>query len=228
MVLPSLVSLQSNPDYGTIFAVWVWPVLAGILGAVVGGYFVVISINRWQRPTLVISLADNRYDGQAPAHYVHLEVHNKKNRLHSWIGGGTAVNCKCTITVNGRSFVTKWASREPWGTRVAFSTPSGIRVAGVPDQQHIDQAKLEVINPDETKRVDVAVRSKGDADCYIHTPENFLQLESYPKGPEANRLPSGEHAATALIECDGYRAPIFNFAIVNGEGTDAGLLRLEQ
>jgi hypothetical protein len=211
-----------------MFALYIWPILAGVLGAVVGGYFVVISINRWQKPQLIISLADNRYDGQAPAHYVHLEVHNKKTRRHKWIGGGTALNCKCTITVNGRQFVTKWASREPWGTRVAFNTPSGIRVAGVPDQQHIDQAKLEIINPGEMKRVDVAVRSKGDSNCYIHTPENFLELETYPKGPEANRLPPGEFAATAVIECDAFRAPNFNFTIMNGEGPDAGLLRLQQ
>lgn len=186
-----------------------------------------ISINRWQKPTLVISLADNRYDGQAPVHYVHLRVLNKDTFWRRWIGGGTAVNCKCTLTVNGLSFVTKWADREPWRTQVVFDAFGRPTVAlRVPDQEHIDQAKLDVIRPGETKHADVAVRARGDSYCYIHTPENFFEKE-YPRGPETTRLPPGEFDASAFIECDGYRTENFDFAIVNGEGTDAGLLRLQ-
>ena len=88
----SFVPLQSNLDYGAFFATWIWPVLAGVLGAVVGGYFVVISVNHWQKPILIISLAENRYDGQAPLHYVHLLVQNKNTFWRRWIGGGTATH----------------------------------------------------------------------------------------------------------------------------------------
>lgn len=168
-----------------------------------------ISVNRWQKPTLVISLADNRYDGQAPAHYVHLRVLNKDTFWRRWIGGGTAVNCKCTLTV-------------------IFDALGRLTAAvRVPDQEHIDQAKLNVIRPGETKYADVAIRARGDSYCYIHTPENFLEKE-YPKGPETARLPPGAFDASAFIECDGYRTENFDFAIVNGEGTDAGLLRLQR
>lgn len=191
-MFPVFVPLQSNPDYAALFAMWIWPVLAGFLSAVVGGYFVVVSVNRWQRPTLVISLRENRYDGQAPAHYVHLTVLNKDTFLRRWIGGGTAVNCKCALTVNGRSLLTKWADREPWRTQVVFDA-SGRPTAAlrVPDQEHIDQAKLNVIRPGETKHADVAVRAKGDSNCYIHTPENFLE-QDYPRGPERNRATTTE------------------------------------
>lgn len=221
------VQLQSNAgfDYAGFFATWIWPLLMAIVGGIISGIIVVITVNHLQRPSLVVSIADNKYDGQAPAHYVHLQVENIKTTWHGLVGGTAAVKCKCTLTLeDGRRFVTKWASREPWGTEIAID-PSGkvVLPVRVLDQKHIDQAKLEVLDVGEQKRVDVAVRLNGDSSCYIHTPENFLDPNYRPKTHEV--LP-GIHRVTAVIEHDGDRGHIFQFTIVNEAGDRPGLLAL--
>jgi len=211
-------------DYTTFFATWIWPLLTAIIGGIISGIIAIFAVNLLQKPKLIVSLAEDRYDGRALAHYVHLSILNRKSLCHRLLGGGTAVNCKCTLTLDRRSFITKWAAREPWGTQI-LPDPSGrIIPVHILDQQHIDQAKFELLRPGEQKLVDVAVRLKGDSSCYIHQPENFSDPNYRPM---TNEVQTGIHQVTAILEYDGGSADPFHFRIINEKGDSPGLLRLE-
>jgi hypothetical protein len=219
------LELPSSFDYVAFFANWIWPLLAAIIGGIISGIIIVIAVKIMQSPNLRISLVDDGYDGQADAKYVHLRVENVKTFWHDLVGGGTAVNCKCRVTLeDGKSFVTKWAAREPWGTQVTLDTSGKLVHVGVLDQQHMDQAKLEVLRPGEQKLIDIAVRLKGDSSCYVHAPENFSDPNYRPL---ANEVRPGTYRATAVFECDGYGTKPYRFRIVNGEGHYPDLLSLE-
>ena len=212
-------------DGAAFFAIWIWPLAAAILGGIISGIIVVIAIKYLQTPNLVVSLANDRYDEPAEQHYVHLRVWNRKTRFRRFVGGGTAVNCRCTLTLrDGRSFVTKWATREPFETKVAFDATGKPTLIRISDQAHIERAKLEDLRPGEEKLVDVAVRLRGDSSCYIHQPENFLDPNYRPR---ANEVRLGEHDVTAVLTYNGGTTNPFRFTISNREGDTPGLLRLE-
>lgn len=78
--------------------------------------------------------------------------------------------------------------------------------------------------PGETKRVDVAVRLKGDNSSYIHTPENFEDKFYRLKACE---LTPCVYAVKTYLECDGGRTDEYLFIIVTEAGTYPDLVRLE-
>lgn len=212
-------------DDAVFFATWIWPLLAAILGGIISGIIVVAAVKYLQSPNLVVSLADDRYDEPAEQHYVHLHVWNRKTLFRRFVGGGTAVDCRCTLTLqDGRSFATKWATREPFRTQVTFDVTGKPKLIPVLDQERIEAAKFEVLRPGDRKLVDVAVRLRGDSSCYIHQPENF-QDPNYR--PAANEVRSGGHDVTAVLTYNGDTTNPFRFRIVNREGDTPGLLKLE-
>jgi hypothetical protein len=81
-----------------------------------------------------------------------------------------------------------------------------------------------VLRPGEQKLVDVAVRLKGDSSGYIHQPENFYDPNYRPT---ANEVRIGVHQVTAILDYDGGSTVPFHFSIINEEGDNPGLLRLE-
>lgn len=214
-------------DYSTLITAWIWPLLAAVIGGVISGFIVFALIRHLQRPNLVASIRKDEYDGKAQAHYVHLCVQNRKTIWHRLLGGEAAVNCRCVLSVEGvGSFVPKWASREPWGTKTVLDHEGNPKQVAVIDPEHLEQAKLEVIKPgEEPKVVDVAVRMRGDSSCYIHTPENFKHPTYRPPDKE---LKPGTYRATAVFEYNGYATGGFHFRIANGAGDQPGLLSLEE
>lgn len=200
-----------------LFGVWAWPLITAIIGAL----FTVFLLYELQRPKLEVSIADDHYDGKSEYHFVHLKV---KNIARGFLGGGTAANCRGKITLaDGRIFITKWATKaNPVRTEI-ISHEGTLKRVDIVEPAYIDQAKHEFLRPGDEKSLDVAVRPKGDASCYIHTPENF-QDPNYK--PEANRLGTGVYSFSAVFEYDGGKSEQFRFKIVNDAGDNPGLLSL--
>lgn len=205
-------------DYISFVATWIWP----FLSAIIASFVTVALLYHFQKPKLVASIAEDRYDERFDRHYVHLKV---KNVSKPFLGGGTAVNCRGKITLrDGRSFITKWASRaNPVRTELVHDE-SGWKAVNIVEPAYLEQAKYEYLRPSDERSLDVAVRFKGDSSCYIHQPENF-QDPNYK--PEANKLHAGAHPFTVVFEFDGNTSDEFHFKIVNKEGDSPGLLSLE-
>jgi hypothetical protein len=198
---------------------WAWPLISAVLGA----FVTVIFVNRLQKPKLVATIAEDKYDDKSNAHYVHLKV---RNISKPWLGGGTAVNCRGKIRLtDGRSFVTKWATR-PNPIRTEIVPHEGtLKLVNIVEPAYVDQAKYEYLRPGDEKSLDVAVRFKGNPSCYIHTPENF-QAQDYFK-PEGKELGIGEYPFSVVFEFDGGKSDEFRFKIVNEAGDSAGFLSLK-
>jgi hypothetical protein len=206
-------------DYLSFMAKWAWPIISGIAIS----FLVVVLLYKLQRPKLAVFLAEDRYDGLSDAYYVHLKV---KNTSRPVLGGGTAMNCRARITLeDGRFFFTKWATRaNPIRTELV-GVGSELKVARIVEPVYIDQARYEYIPPGDEKLVDVAVRFKGESDCYIHEPENFTDPNYRP---QRNRLAPGVHPFAVVLEYDGGRSEGFRFRIMNREGDNPSLLSLEK
>ena len=140
-----------------------------------------------QKPNLVVSINDDKYDERYQTYYVHLKV---KNASRGYLGGGAAINCRCKLTLQGRNYITKWATRPNPLRREILPGAVVNPVVNVPDPLYLDQAKYEYLRPSDEKLLDVAVRFRGSSDCYIHEPENFEDLNYKP---EKNRLGVGEY-----------------------------------
>lgn len=205
-------------DYVSFVAVWVWPLLSAILGA----FLTVYLLYKLQKPKLVVTVAADKYDEQFDRHYVHLKV---RNAAKGFLGGGTAANCRGKITLaDGRSFITKWATKaNPLRTEI-LSQEGKVVAINIVEPAYIDQAKHEYLRPGDEKSLDVAVRFKNDTSCYIHTPENFQDVNQKPEG---NRLGTGVHTFSVVFEFDGGKSKDFHFRIVNNAGDSPGLMGLE-
>lgn len=209
---------MSGFDYMSFVEVWIWPLLSAIIGSLV----TVVVLYKFQQPKLVVTPARDKYDSKSEAHYVHLIV---KNVANGFLGGGTAVNCRGRITLeDGRPFITKWATRANPVRVEVVGVGAEPRIVRIVEPVYLEQAKYEYLRPIDEKSLDVAVRFRGESSCYIHEPENFLD-QNYR--PEKNRLPTGIHPFTVVLEYDGGRSREFRFKVVNKEGDSPGLLSLE-
>jgi len=206
-------------DFLTLFALWVWPLISAIVGAL----FTVFLVYQLQRPRLQIAIKGDIYDGKANAHFVHLKV---KNIAKGFLGGGTAANCRGKITLeDGRSFITKWETRaNPIRTEIV-PHEGMLELVNLVEPAYIDQAKHEYLKPGDERSLDVAVRFKGDSSCYIHTPENF-QAQNYFK-PEGKEVGTGVHPFSVIFEFDGGKSDESHFKIVNEAGDSPSLLCLK-
>ncbi len=205
-------------DYVSFIAVWIWPIISGILTS----FLVVGLLYKIQQPSLIVTLGNDKYDERFEAHFVHLKVTNASK---AFLGGGTAVNCRGKITLeDDHSFITKWATRaNPVRTEIV-SVGSELKLISAVEPAYIDQAKYEYLRPGDERSLDVAVRFRGESNCYIHEPENFTDPNYRPK---RNQLPPGVYPFTVVFEYDGGRSKEFRFRIVNREGSSPSMLSLE-
>lgn len=91
--------------------------------------------------------------------------------------------------------------------------------AGIPQDSMMDAAKSQDIAPGETALIDVAMKQRGDPQCYIHEPENYKELEH-----KRNPLPPSDYPFVLTLKCRN-RPPICVKGVVsNGPGTEPNTL----
>src|SRR4029077_15515263 len=63
----------------------------GLVAGVPSGFLFSFLTYYWQTPSLVVSVAESKYDGVSDGYWVHLKV---RNEAWGFLGGGTAIDCK--------------------------------------------------------------------------------------------------------------------------------------
>ena len=194
-----------------------------IAGGVVGflsGIVTLFLVYFAQVPRFKVTVKADEYHKEFQNYYVHIMV---KNTSWGFLGGGAALACKGTITIDGKDYSPKWESRpEP-----LLETGQLVKVgdlhfrAGQPQSWLMEQAITQDLWPGEEASIDVAMKSVGDSNCYIHEAENYRD-----PGHKRNPLPPKRYPFTLTIKPAGRAPSAFAFILENGEGTDPASLKI--
>ena len=116
----------------------------------------------------------------------------------------------------------KWADRPEPLITTGWTQVGGLSYpTGHPQSWLIDLAEVAEIFPGEFSVLDVAMKSRGDSNCYIHEAKNY-----WVPNHKANPLPEGTYRFTLTISCRGRASCKFVFQLVNGSGTDPSSMRV--
>ncbi len=160
--------------------------LIEITFGVVFAFVFAILLDRITQPSLDILQFDDMVGHGRK--FVHVLVRNKPRKL---LFRETAINCQPQVTYvdadNNSTigpFSTKWAS-QPNPISPAID-PQTHQFVYLPDETKIDQARREDIPAGASRTLDVALKISGDAECYVHTPMNFLTQDHRPQDHRLN------------------------------------------
>jgi len=192
----------------------------GIVAAIDSGFLLSLVIFALQSPDLQVTVANDEWNPNSPFFFLHVVV---KNNSTGFLGGGIAAECRGEISVDGAGkFTPKWATRaEPIHRDFAPVGPSGGTFITTVEPALIDQAKYETIGPEEERTLDIAVKVDGDAQCYIHEPENY-----YEPMHKRNGYGPGKHQVALILKYGSRKTGPFEFVIDNGSGTKPNTVSL--
>ncbi len=201
------------------FAVWAYRgddatrTALGVPLAVLTGALILFVTYFAQIPRFTVAAAGDTYEPKYRDYYLHLKV---KNTSWGFLGGGIAANCRGTITLAGKDYAMKWAN-EPEPLLTTGSTQIGQLTypTGLPQSWLVALAEVTEIPAGEFAVIDVAMKSTGDPNCYIHEAKNYWALDH-----KANPLSEGNYPFTLTITCRGRPPSRFQFVLANGKGTD--------
>ena len=207
----------------TVWAVVANEVTRTVLGvplAVLTGALLLFVTYFAQIPRFKVASAGDKFDPRYRDFYLHLKV---KNTSWGFLGGAIASNCRGTITVAGRDHAMKWAN-EPEPLITTGSTQIGQLTfpTGIPQSWLIALAEVTEIPAGEYAVIDVAMKSTGDQNCYIHEAKNY-----WAQGHKLNPLPEGKHPFNLTITCRGRPPSRFQFVLVNGKGTNPDSISIQ-
>lgn len=209
------------------FALWAYQgsdatrTALGVPLAVLTGALVLFVTYFAQIPRFKVTSAGDTFDQKYRDYYLHLKV---KNSSWGFLGGGVASNCRGTITLAGKGYAMKWAN-EPEPLITTGSTQFGGLTfpTGLPQSWLVALAEVTEIPAGEIAVIDVAMKSTGDPNCYIHEAKNY-----WAPGHKANPLAEGNYPFTLTITCRGRPPSSFNFLLVNGKGADPKSLEIRR
>lgn len=194
--------------------------VASIPLSILTGVLVLFVVYFAQLPRLQIELADDKFDPKFEQYYLHLKVTNT-----SWgfLGGGVASECRGALDIAGRTYTPKWATRpEPLITTGFVKKGDLWFPVGTPQSWLMELGRTQDIAPGQVGFIDVAMKQRGDENCYIHEVENYLHPDH-----KHNPLPPETYPFTMTISCRG-RPPVSRRLILrNGKGTDPATLSIE-
>lgn len=174
-----------------------------------------------QIPRFRVLSAGDTFEKKYRDYYLHLKV---KNTSWGFLGGGSASNCRGTITIAGRDYAMKWANEpEPLITTGTTQVGELSYPSGLPQSWLIALAEVTEIPAGECAVIDVAMKSTGDSNCYIHEAKNY-----WARDHKANPLPEGRYPFILTLTCRGRPPSRFRFLLVNGMGTDPESLDIRQ
>ena len=216
-----IANSTSTQATATSNATWVGNLFEGVVVGIVTGIvssIIVIKLTmRYQEPKFEVVPDEDRYSGE-DKRWVHLKV---KNVSKPFLGGGEATNCRGEVTINGKPYFTKWATRpEPLRLEVVAVGDGKFRTVVISDPVLYDTARNEYIPPGEEKTLDVAYRAKGDESCFVNIPEN------YPNPRNDTRVGTGQFEFTLVLHYSGGKSNPFKFLLKNGEGDSPGQLTI--
>ena len=84
--------------------------------------------------------------------------------------------------------------------------------AYLPDETKVEQAKREDIPGGAGRMLDIAVKYDGDAECYVHTPENFFAPGMKPPN---HRLNSRQYEVIVSVESENGAQATSTFMLEN-------------
>ena len=173
-----------------------------------------------QLPKFQIELADDGFDPKFEQHYFHLKVTNT-----SWgfLGGGFASECQGSLEIAGKTYTPKWSTRPEPLIATGFEKKGELWFpVGIPQSWLIELGKTQDIAPGQAAFIDVAMKQRGDTNCYIHEVENYFHSDH-----KHNPLPPNRYLFTITISCRGRPSGSRRFILNNGEGNDPASLSIE-
>jgi hypothetical protein len=133
-----------------------------------------------------------------------------------------ASDCRGSLQIAGKTYTPKWATRpEPLITTGFTKRGDLFFPVGQPQSWLMDLAKSQDIAPGQDAFIDVAMKQRGDENCYIHEAENYWHPDH-----KHNPLPPDTYPFVLALSCRGRPSTSAEFTLINGVGTDPASLRI--
>jgi hypothetical protein len=192
--------------------------VVGVPLGVLSGVLLLFVVYYAQLPRLKVGPAGDHHEKGYEQFYLHLRVTNE-----SWafLGGGTAADCRGELTIRGKTYFPKWATRPEPGVNTGRAIKVGELFFSelIPQDSMMDAAKSQDIAPGETAVIDLAMKQEGDDQCYVHEPENYKVLWH-----KRNPLPPDDYPFVLVLKCRNRPSLSFTGVLSNGRGKDPGSL----
>jgi hypothetical protein len=196
-------------------------VIAGGLVGFLSGVLTLFIVFFAQLPRFEVKVKEDELKPGFTDFYKHLLV---KNTSWGFLGGGAAIGCTGVIEMAGKSYVMKWETRpEPLMETGRFVKKGDVAfAAGVPQSWLMEQATHQDLWPGETGSLDVALKSAGDVNCYIHTAENVRHPDR-----KLNPVEPGSYPFTLSVKPAGRKSSAYKFILHNDRDLKADSVRVE-